>query len=91
MRIFICLCFCLAHFAAGAAETWQSALAQMPLGTNVAQLNRTNCVNIHVHAFGSNDVVKGLVFMPGATDEFYMFRRAKASVDQCLPHPARCG
>ena len=61
-----------------AAEPWQNALNQMPLGTNVHELNRTNCVDIMLHAFTSNAVVKALVFMPGATDEFYMFRRAKA-------------
>jgi hypothetical protein len=52
----------------------------MPLGTNVTQLNRTNCVGIVLRAFQSNDVVKALIFMPGATDEFYFFRRAKADL-----------
>jgi hypothetical protein len=85
MRWLICFCICLAHFAAVAEETWQGALARMPLGTNVTQLNRTNCVDIMLRAFGSNDVVKGLVFMPGATDEFYMFRRAKASLTNNSP------
>ncbi len=70
---------CLAQ-AALAAESWQSALSRMPLGTNVTQLNRTNCVGIMLHGFQSNDVVKALVFMPGATDEFYFFRRAKAKL-----------
>jgi len=50
----------------------------MPLGSNVARLDRTNCVPLMLHAFQSNEVVKALIFMPGATDEFYMFRRAKA-------------
>lgn len=63
-----------------AAEPWQDALSRMPLGTNVAQLNRTNCVGIMLNALRSNDVVKALVFMPGATDEFYFFRRAKANL-----------
>ena len=63
-----------------AAEPWQDALSRMPLGTNVAQLNRTNCVGIMLNAFRSNDVVQALVFMPGATDEFYFFRRAKANL-----------
>lgn len=67
-------------FAAAAAETWQSALSRMPLTTNVTQLNRTNCVPVMLAAFGSNDVVKALVFMPGATDEFYMFHRAQAKL-----------
>jgi len=52
----------------------------MPLGTNVTQLNRTNCVGILLRAFQSNDVVKALIFMPGATDEFYFFRRARAEL-----------
>ena len=60
------------------AETWQSALAQMPLGPNVAELNRSNCVNVMLSAFQSSVMVKALMFMPGATDEFYMFKRAKA-------------
>jgi hypothetical protein len=70
----------LLPLALGAAEPWQDALSRMPLGTNVAQLNRTNCVGILLRAFQSNDVVKALVFMPGATDEFYFFRRAKADL-----------
>ncbi len=45
----------------------------MPLGTNVTELNRTNCVGIMLRAFQSNNVVKALIFMPGATDEFYFF------------------
>lgn len=57
----------------------------MPLGTNVTQLNRTNCVPLMLRAFGSNDVVKGLVFMPGATDEFYMFKRARATLTNSSP------
>src|ERR1017187_2211504 len=76
----LCLSLCLLHFALGAAETCQAALSRMPLGTNVTQLNRSNCVGIMLRAFRSNDVVKALVFMPGATDEFYFFRRAKADL-----------
>jgi len=79
-RRLLCLSVCLLHFALCAAETWPAALVRMPLGTNVTQLNRTNCVGILLRAFQSNDVVKALVFMPGATDEFYFFRRAKADL-----------
>ncbi len=79
------LALCFGSFAAGAGETWQAALSRMPLGTNVTQLNRTNCVKIMLPAFQSNDVVKALVFMPGATDEFYMFRRAKANLTNAAP------
>ena len=66
--------------AGRAGETWQSALAGMPLGTNVTELGRANCVGIMLGAFQSNDVVKALIFMPGATDELYFFRRARASL-----------
>ncbi len=76
----LCLSVCLLQFAASAAETWQAALSRMPLGTNVTELNRTNCVGIMLRALQSNDVVKALIFMPGATDEFYFFRRARADL-----------
>jgi hypothetical protein len=33
-----------------------------------------------LRAFQSNDTVKALIFMPGATDEFYMFHRANAKL-----------
>jgi hypothetical protein len=59
-------------------QTWEGALAAMPLPNAPAELNRTNCVSMFLEAFQSNDVVKALVFMPGATDEFYLFRRARA-------------
>lgn len=77
---FLCLSVCLCQFALAAAEPWPAALARMPLGTHVTQLSRTNCVGIMLRAFQSNDVVKALVFMPGATDEFYFFRRARAAL-----------
>ena len=79
-RCLLCLSVCLLSLALNAAETWQTALGRMPLGTNVTQLNRTNCVGLLLRAFQSNDVVKALIFMPGATDEFYFFRRARADL-----------
>lgn len=85
MRILICFLICFASFAAIAEESWQSALSHMPLGTNVTELNRTNCVKIMLPALQSNGVVKALIFMPGATDEFYMFRRAKAKLTNDSP------
>jgi hypothetical protein len=68
-----------------ATEPWQQALAEMALGQNVRQLDRTNGVAIMLEALRSNDVVKALIFMPGATDEFYMFRRARASLTNASP------
>jgi len=79
-RLVCYLWLCLVPLACRAAETWQAALGRMPLGTNVTQLSRTNCVGIMLGAFRSNDVVKALIFMPGATDEFYFLRRARADL-----------
>jgi hypothetical protein len=59
---------------------WPEALAHMPLGAKVTELNRTNCAGVFLGAFQSNNVVKALVFMPGATDELYFFRRARADL-----------
>jgi len=70
---------------AKAGESWLDALARMPLGRAVPQLNRTNCVEVMLGAFRSNQTVKAFVFMPGATDEFYMFRRAKAELTNASP------
>jgi hypothetical protein len=67
------------------AETWQEALGRMPLGTNVSELNRSNCVSLLLRAFKKNGTVKALVFMPGATDEFYFFRRARARLETPFP------
>jgi hypothetical protein len=80
-----CVVLLLGSFAVTGAEVWEEALAHMPLTVAVPDLNRTNCVDLFLHAFQSNHVVKALVFMPGATDEFYMFRRAKAALTNNAP------
>ena len=84
-RRILCLLLSLQQVGVSAAETWQSALARMPLRANVAELNRTNCASLLLGAFQSNDVVKALVFMPGATDELYFFRRARANLTNRAP------
>lgn len=69
-----------------AAQTnWQEELAKMPLTEKVPELDRHNCVTIMLDSFQRNPVVKALVFMPGATDEFYFFRRAKAMLTNSSP------
>lgn len=68
-----------------AAEAWQQTLAGMPLGVAPAELNRTNCVQIILSAYQPNNLVKAVVFMPGATDEFYLFRRARAALTNSHP------
>lgn len=75
----------LVQFAAQGGESWEAALSRMPLRSSTTQLNRTNCVDIMLRAFQSNQVVKALIFMPGATDEFYMFRRARAELTNNSP------
>ncbi len=85
LQNFLLLTFWVSPLFLCAAEGWESALAQMPLGAKVTELNRSNCVNLVLRAFQSNDTVKALIFMPGATDEFYMFRRARAVVTNSNP------
>jgi hypothetical protein len=68
-----------------AGESWEEVLARMPLKRPVVLLHRTNCVQVMLMAFQSNQAVKGLIFLPGATDEFYMFRRAEAHLSAPSP------
>jgi len=82
------LLLCTLMHGALAGEPWQDALARMPLGvpqSAVIKLNRTNCVPLMLDAFQSNGVVKALIFMPGATDELYFFRRAHAVLTNATP------
>jgi hypothetical protein len=81
----VCLLFCLFSLEVRASESWPDALAQMPLGSNVRLLHRGNCVDVMLSALQSNAVVKALVFMPGATDELYTFRRANAELTNTPP------
>jgi hypothetical protein len=76
-----------ALFLARAQElpSWPMALSRMPLTSPVAELNRTNAVGLMLSSFQSNEVVKALIFLPGATDEFYMFRRARADLPVSSP------
>jgi len=69
----------------GQTGPWEPALAQMPFPPQVHELNRTNCVDLVLNAFQSNEIVRAIVFMPGATDEFYMFRRARAVMTTSSP------
>jgi hypothetical protein len=75
-------------FAAGfcgkafAAESWQDVLGQMPFKTGVTTLTRTNAIPLILDAFESNSVVKALVFMPGAADEFVFLRRAQVTLNE---------
>jgi len=57
----------------------------MPLGAGVQQLTRPGCVDVLWHAFQSNGVVKAMILMPGATDEWYMFQPAKVALTNDNP------
>src|SRR5437899_2268812 len=84
-RIVLCLGWCMLSLASPAAESWPEALARMPVGSQVRELNRTNCVELMLRALQLNDVVKAVVFMPAATDELYLFRRATAQLTNASP------
>src|SRR5262245_33605791 len=84
-RSTIWILLCLLRVPLLASETWESALSRMPLEAGVTELSRTNCVEVMLKAFQSNDFVKALIFMPGATDEFYMFKRARAQLTNASP------
>ncbi len=71
---------CLFTPNARSAEPWETALSRMPLPTNVRELNGTNFGPTLLQAFQSNSVAKALILMPGAIDEFYFFRRARAQL-----------
>jgi len=68
-----------------AQPTWQEEFAKMPLAESVSVLDRHNCVRILLHSFQRNPAVRALIFMPGATDEFYFFRRAEARLSNSAP------
>jgi len=85
IRFITCAWLATAVMTVSAEAIWQNALSRMPLGESVTELNRTNCVPLMLNAFQSNGVVKALIFMPGATDELYFFRRARATLTNANP------
>lgn len=70
---------------ARAGESWEEAFSQMPLGGHATSLTRTNAIALMLNAFQSNSVVKALIFMPGAADEFVFLRRAHATLTNANP------
>ena len=81
-----CLLLALsAAMALRAQPAWQEEFSKMPLAGNVSELDRHNCVAVMLHSFQRNPAVQALIFMPGATDEFYFFRRARARLTNAAP------
>lgn len=70
---------------AAPSGSWQESLARMPLAGEVTELNRSNCVPAMLRSFQPDETVKALCFLPGATDEFYFFRRAHARLTNAAP------
>jgi hypothetical protein len=77
-------CF-ISGVRASATEAWIAALQQMPLPAGVRQLNETNCAPVLLQNFQSNAVAKAFVFLPGATDELYFFKRVQVSLTNANP------
>lgn len=75
----------LAHSGWAAAASWTDVLSRMPLGPNVSVLNHTNCAQALLGSFQSNTAAKALIFMPGATDELYFFKRVQVSLTNAVP------
>lgn len=84
-RLPLCFLLCLLDGALFAQESWPAALSRMPLGANVTELTRSNCVDILWRAFQSNGVVKALILMPGATDTWYMFQPKRIALTTSTP------
>ena len=57
----------------------------MPLSESPPELHRSNCVSVMLHSLQPDETVKALIFLPGATDEFYFFRRARARLTNASP------
>ena len=75
-----CLLWLILTASLAAADTnstaWPAALRVMPLAEPAREINETNFAPLVLNSFRSNAVVKGIILMPGATDEFYFFHRA---------------
>lgn len=84
-RAILLVAILTSHFSLLALEPWQEALAEMPLKIRVNQLTKTNAVGIFLAAFRENTAAKALIFMPGATDEFYFFNRGNAKLTNHSP------
>jgi hypothetical protein len=75
----------VARVALAAEESWPSALGRMSMDSPVASLNQSNCAQLLLGGFQSNATVKALIFMPGATDELWFFRRVQVTMTNAKP------
>src|SRR5262245_47793171 len=56
-------------------ETWQEALARMPLPGGTNPLERNNTVRRLLEGLQPNSIVKALVVLPAVSDDFYLINR----------------
>jgi len=84
-RLLVCGVLLFSLAASRAAESWPAALSRMPLSSGPVELSWTNCAQVILGAFQSNATAKALIFMPGATDELYFFRRVQVTVTNAHP------
>jgi hypothetical protein len=77
--------WCSTALSVRGESSWQEEFAKMPLAYTVSELAEKNCADVMLPSLHWNPTVKALVFMPGATDEFYFFHRAKAVLTNSQP------
>lgn len=75
----------LALIPAVAVEPWQLALKEMPLAEPVTRIDKSNAGPLLLRSFQSNGVIKAFILMPGCTDEFYFFEKARATLANPMP------
>ena len=75
----------LARATVAAEDSWPLALSRMPIETTAGRLNHLNCAPLLLDSFQSNATLKALIFMPGATDELFFFRRVQVTLTNAQP------
>jgi hypothetical protein len=73
-RLFLAFVLIFFSFSLKAEDPWRDALAKMPLGVRKVRMQKLEPVEALFGAFRSNEVVRAVVFMPGATDQLYFFK-----------------
>lgn len=85
-RIGLFFSFLLAFCASvKSADTWETTFARMPLATNAFSLNLLHGVPALLNSFRSNETVKALVILPGATDDLHFFDRGIVTWTNAAP------
>jgi hypothetical protein len=75
------LIFFACHHGA-VAQQWIDDLKSIKFTAPDRFLNRSNCIPLILKSFAKGEALKGIGFLPGATDEFYFFKRAEVQLPQ---------